>query len=104
MSAHTYRITLEYVGGRAEGPDAPAPLSFTADNHDNLFEIIKRVQGSGRFDPDTAAALALGMKLFGEVMLQHRKDPLFEPIAGPYREFIGQFKATMKAANGPSDT
>jgi hypothetical protein len=36
------------------------------------------------------------MKLFSEVMLQHRKDPLFEPIAGAYREFIGQFKARMK--------
>jgi hypothetical protein len=96
MSAHTYRITLEYTGGRAEGPQAAAPLSFTASNHDNLFEIIAKVQSSGMFDPDTAASLALGMKLFSEVMLQHRKDPLFEPIAGAYREFIGQFKTRMK--------
>jgi hypothetical protein len=96
MSAHNYRITLEYMGGKAEGPEAPAPLSFNAANHDNLFEIIANVQRSGMFDLDTAAALALGMKLFSEVMLQHRKDPLFEPIAGAYREFIGQFKARMK--------
>lgn len=96
MSAHTYRITLEYTGGKAEGPDAPAPLSFTAANHDNLFEIVERVRRSGRFDQDTAAALAVGMKLFSEVLLQHRDDPLFGPIAGAYREFIGQFKTAMK--------
>lgn len=99
MSAHTYRITLEYLGGRAEGEHAPAPLSFTASNHDNLFDIITRVQNSGAYDPDTAAALALGMKLFSEVMLQHRKDPMFEPIAEAYRAFIGQFKERMKAAD-----
>ena len=96
MSAHTYRITLEYTGGKATGQQAPAPLSFTASNHDNLFEIIANVQRSGMFDQDTAASLALGMKLFSEVMLQHRKDPLFDPIAGAYREFIGQFKTRMK--------
>jgi hypothetical protein len=80
MSAHTYRITLEYTGGKAAGPQAPAPLSFNASNHDNLFEIIANVQRSGMFDQDTAASLA----------------PLFDPIAGAYREFIGQFKARMK--------
>jgi hypothetical protein len=98
MSAHDYRITLEYIGGKIAGPEAPAPLSFTTSNHDNLFEIIGKVRASGKFDPDTAASLALGMKLFSEVMLAHRKDPLFEPIAGAYREFIGQFKAHMKEA------
>jgi hypothetical protein len=62
------------------------------------------VQRSGAFDAYTAAALALGMKLFGEVMLQHCKDPLFEPIVEPYREFIGAFKAGTKVANTPSDS
>ncbi|WP_081933918.1 DUF3861 family protein [Massilia sp. 9096] len=77
-------------GMRAEWPHRP-------------FAGIADVQRSGVFDADTAAALALGMKLFGEVMLQHRKDPLFEPIVEPYRGFIGAFKARMKAANTPSD-
>lgn len=98
MSAHNYRITLEYTGGKKEGPDAPAPLSFNAGNHDDIFEIIARVQASNRFDPDTAAALALGMKLFSEVMLAHRDDPLFASIAPAYRDYISQFKASMREA------
>jgi len=97
MSTHDYRITLEYAGGKA-GDEAPAPLTFSASDHDNLFEIIAKVRSSGMFDADSAAALALGMKLFSGVMLAHRKDPLFEPIAGAYRDFIGEFKARMQAS------
>jgi hypothetical protein len=100
MSAHNYRITLEYSGGRKEGEGAPAPLSFQAANHDDLFEIIARVRAAGVFEHDEAAALALGMKLFSEVMLAHRNDPLFAGIAPAYREFIGQFKTRMRDAGG----
>ena len=102
MSAHTYRITLDYASGKAEGAAAPAPLSFTASDHDNLFDIVARVRGSGLFGDDEAAALALGMKLFSGVMLAHRDDPLFQPIATAYRDFIVQFKARMKDANAAS--
>lgn len=102
MSAHTYRITLEYAGGKAEGNGAPRPLRFTAADHDNLFDIVARVRGSGLFGEDEAAALALGMKLFSGVMLEHRDDPLFQPMAAAYRDFIVQFKDRMKAANASS--
>lgn len=102
MSAHTYRITLEYAGGKADGDHPPLPLHFTAADHDNLFDIVARVRGSGLFGADEAAALALGMKLFSGVMLAHRDDPLFQPLAAAYREFIVQFKARMKEANASS--
>jgi hypothetical protein len=98
MSAHNYRITLEYTGGKKAGAEAPAPLSFNAGNHDDIFEIIARVRASQRFDDDTAAALALGMKLFSEVMLAHRDDPLFETIGPAYRDYIAQFKTSMREA------
>ena len=98
MSAHNYRITLEYTGGKKEGADAPAPLSFEVGNHDDLFAIIANVRRSGMYDDDTAAALALGMKLFSEAMLTNRKDPLFAPMWAAYGEFIGQFKERMRGA------
>jgi hypothetical protein len=103
MSAHNFRITLEYTGGKKEA-DPPAPLSFEVGNHDDIFEIIARVRGAGRFEHDEAAALALGMKLFSEVMLAHRDDPLFAPIAAAYREYIMAFKAQMRAANEAGNT
>lgn len=97
MSAHNFRITLEYIGGKKEA-HPPAPLSFEAGNHDDIFEIIARVRGAGRFEHDEAAALALGMKLFSEVMLKHRDDPLFAPIGAAYRDYMTQFKEQMRAA------
>jgi hypothetical protein len=99
MSAHQYRITLEYLGGKHAGPDLYLPISFETDNHDDLFKIIQSVQNAQLFDNDTAAALALGMKLFSAVMLEHRKDPLFEPIAVAYRDYIGNFKKRIQEAN-----
>jgi len=101
MSAHNFRITLEYAGGK-KAAEPPEPLSFEAGNHDDIFDIIARVRGSGLFDQDEAAALALGMKLFSEVMLAHRDDPLFAPIAGAYRDYMVNFKARMREANAPN--
>jgi hypothetical protein len=98
MSAHQYRVTLEYLGGKHAGPELHKPLSFEAGNHDDLFEIIHNVQRARLFDEDTSAALALGMKLFSEVVLEHRKDPLFQQIFEDYRQYIVQFKARIKEA------
>lgn len=44
------------------------------------------------------------MKLFSEVMLAHRDDPLFAPIAAAYREYISAFKAQMRVANEAGNT
>ncbi|GGI17862.1 DUF3861 domain-containing protein [Oxalicibacterium faecigallinarum] len=96
MSAHNYRITLEYLGGKHAAPETYAPLQFEAGNHDDLFSILRRVQSSGLADADEAAALALGMKLFGEVMLKHRKDPLFAALQSNFVEFINAFKQRIR--------
>ena len=97
MSAHNYRVTLEYLGGKHAESDLHQAVRFEVGNHDDLFNIIQRVQTAQLTDADTAAALALGMKLFGEVMLKHRKDPLFEKLQPAYREFIDAFKERIAA-------
>jgi len=96
MSAHNYRVTLEYLGGKHAGSELHAPLQFEAGNHDDLFDIVARVQASGLTDADEAAALALGLKLFGEVLLKHRKDPLFSELQPVFGEFIGAFKQRIR--------
>lgn len=104
MSAHQYRITLEYLGGKHAGPELHPPLQFEVGNHDDLFDIIHAVQAADLYDRDTAAALALGMKLFSEVMLKHRKDPMFAPVETAYREYIGVFKQRVKEAKRQHET
>lgn len=95
MAQYRYKVTLERVPG-ADGSvrgNSADRLSFEADNHDDLFDIIRRQRAKGVWDDDTAAQLAVGLKLFGEVALHHRKDPLFEPLMPHLREFIGRLKA-----------
>ena len=72
MSAHQYRITVEYLGGKHAGPDLHQPVVFETGNHDDIFKIMEAVEGARLFDRDTSAALVLGMKLFSEVMLTHK--------------------------------
>lgn len=98
MSAHQYRITLEYLGGKQAGPELRQPVVFEAGNHDDIFTILESVQAARMFDRDTSAALVLGMKLFSEVMLKHKKDPLFTLMLAAYLDYIGPFKALLKKA------
>lgn len=73
------------------------PLTFTAANHDDILAIARRSQAKGRFEANEAAQLAIGFKLFSEVVLRHRKEPEFEAI----REAIRQFVPVLKGMNGP---
>src|SRR5438067_1175661 len=100
MSAHQYRITVEYLGGKHAGPELHQPVVFEAGNHDDIIKIIENVQAADLYDVNTSAALVLGMKLFSEVMLEHRKDPLFEPMRSAYREYISAFKQRLEQAKG----
>jgi hypothetical protein len=99
MSAHNYRVTIEYLGGKHAGAELHAPLRFEAGNHDDLFEIIARAKAANITDEDESAALALGLKLFGEVLLKHRKDPLFADLQPAFREFIAAFKQRVRDAH-----
>jgi hypothetical protein len=98
MSAHQYRITVEYLGGKHAGPDLHQPRVFEVGNHDDIFKIMEAAEASRLFERDTSAALILGMKLFSEVMLTHKNDPLFAPMLAAYRDYIGPFKQRLKDA------
>jgi hypothetical protein len=102
MREHRYRITLEHLATTSEGQTLHAPLQFETGNHDDLFGIVEKVGGKGHFDADTGAALALGLKLFTEVMLKNRKHPLFEDINQPMRDFIGKLKTLAPVQDWPA--
>ncbi|AIY42827.1 hypothetical protein LT85_3669 [Collimonas arenae] len=98
MREHRYRITLEHLATPKQGEPTHAAINFEAGNHDDLFAIIDKVRSKGQFDADTAASLPLGLKLFTEVMLKNRSNPLFAEINQPMRDFIGKLKAQPMAA------
>lgn len=93
---HRYRITLEHLSGPKEETPLNEPLSFETGNHDDLFVILDRALNKGILDAENARSLALGLKLFTEVMLKNRDEPIFEDIRPAMRAFIKQWKALGK--------
>lgn len=90
---HHFRITVEGLGP-APGPSDPSHprVQFDVANHDDVLAIIDRLRQRSDFDADTAAALGLGLKLFGEVMLHHRQHPLFAELTPHFGEFMRRLK------------
>lgn len=92
MKQHRYRITVEHLADAKGTPSEAEALRFETGNHDELLAIVARMRSRGDFDPDTAAALAIGLKLFGEVMLTHKEHPLFAELAPHFGAFMKRLK------------
>lgn len=100
MKQHRYRITVEHLEDAQGQPSThPAPLTFEVGNHDDILNIAERMRGRGDLDPETATALAVGLKLFGEVMLENRKHPLFESLVPHFGQFMKQLKRPASGAS-----
>lgn len=92
--SNKYYLTLslkEYANGETE----PAKeLGIQLDNHDEIFSIIERIQSKNLFDnPDEATQFALGLKLFSEIKLKHRKNPLFDELNEVFSVFMKKLKS-----------
>lgn len=91
MKKHRYRITVERLE-QDESTGASAPLQFEVGNHDEILAIIERIRSQGRFDPASAAAFGLGLKLFGETLLDNRESPPFDALMPHFGQFMKALK------------
>ena len=91
-----YAITVKPTD-KSGTPNTVKPLTFRVSNHDDLLAIVRRVEINEPVPPAEAAEFVIGLKLFLEVMIRHRKDALFEPL-WPY---MGEFMKRLKAI-GPT--
>ena len=55
MKSHKYHISVTRVEDKEGHPTDGPSITFSAFNHDELIEIVRRVQGAGRFPADEAA-------------------------------------------------
>ena len=100
MNSYSYRVTVQpLTGAKGEPVEAPA-LSFDVKNHDDLVGIAERSKGRAGLSEDDSVALAISLKMFSEVMLLNRKNPLFAEIQEPFRGFIQAFKAAGRTPDG----
>jgi hypothetical protein len=99
MNPYRYKITVEALTGAKGELVTGRALSFEAANHDDILGIVERMQARLPFDGSTVASLGVGLKLFSEVTLVHRSDPMFAMIQPALGEFVrGLKQRTAEAA------
>ena len=92
MKGYLYTIQVDKIEDPQGNLLMEPPLSFSVRNHDDLFNIVARMKGRKTFSEDEATALAIGVKLFGEVMLNHRDNALVTPIREGFAAFMQGLK------------
>jgi hypothetical protein len=94
MKQHRYHISVKEIADTpGQTPGKAQPIEFAAASHDDLHEIVARTRELGIFDDESATAFAIGLKLFGNVMLTHRDHPLFAEFAPRFGEFMRTLKS-----------
>lgn len=91
--SNKYYLTLS-LKEYANGETAPAKeLGIEFENHDEIFSIIEKMNAKNLFESESEATqFALGLKLFGEIKLKHRKNPLFDEINEVFPVFMKKLK------------
>lgn len=94
MSKHKFRISVESVADNRGNPVNGPALVFTAENHDDIIALAQR---TGAAD-DKSRAFLVGLKLFGEAMLEDRDNPLYAEILPAFGAFMKKLKAARQNA------
>ena len=87
---YRYRIVVERLSPE---PSTSKPLQFEIENHDDIIAIADRMNGRFDLDEDSAKSMAIGMKLFSEIILKNRTREPFLTIRPAIAEFIKAVKA-----------
>lgn len=87
-----YKILLKEVELKG-GFRGEKKVEFELENHDNLFDIIDKIQEKNIFgDKGQSLEFALGIKLFSEVMLKNKDNSLFEELKPAFVSFMKKLK------------
>ena len=85
---YRYRVTVESLSPAAESE----PLRFEVENHDDIFAVVRKMSAREDLDAESVKAFAVGLKLFGEVVLRNRSNPMFGRIMPALGEFMHDLK------------
>lgn len=93
--ANRYKLTLELLELLKPDDKKYETIALEFGNHDNIFNIIERMKKRNRFKTEQdSVEFAIGLKLFSEVMLKNKDNPLFE-------DFRPAFGGLMKKIKSP---
>ena len=76
-----------------DGSQSGKNLTIEVENHDDFFQIIEMAKLKNIFpDEKQATEFALGLKLFTEVILRNKENPLFEDLKPAIDAFMQKLK------------
>lgn len=88
-----YQLTLEEIEKKDQSI-AEQSISLTIENHDDLFKILAFAESANFFENSKDnTEFFIGLKLFSEVMLRNKNNPIFE-------NFLPAFMELMKTIKG----
>jgi hypothetical protein len=93
LSKYAYRLSLAPLDP-ATGETTAEAVHVDIESHDNILETVIRLRARPELDTDEAAALGLGLKSLGWVLLRQKKSPLYAGFLGQ----LGAFIKTLKTA------
>lgn len=94
---YAYRVIVQRLAAEPLG-GAARELTFDATNHDEIIQLVERVKSRGILPDNEAAAFTLGLKLFGEILLRHRQEPLFAELYPHFGAFMKRLKSDASQA------
>ncbi len=94
---NVYKVSFQEIALK-DGATPEKSVEFEFENHDNVFSIIEKLQqnkllGSGVQE----LQFALGLKLFGDVLMKHKNNPLFEEMKPAFIQFMTKLKGNVKS-------
>lgn len=97
MKQHEYEITVKHIADANGNPSIyTEALQFKAYNHDDLFKVLDHLTKANLLDEEKTKAFAIGLKLFGETLLENKEKPLFKDFLPQFIKFMKTIKQTAK--------
>ncbi|WP_419662901.1 hypothetical protein Dvar_33800 [Desulfosarcina variabilis str. Montpellier] len=87
-----YRFTIEHLEDSKGGAVESNPFIFETRLHENIFRIVEMMKGKMELDEDDTTSFAVGLKLFGEVMLKNQDNELFTQFKPHFTNFMKELK------------
>lgn len=95
---HSYRVVVQRLSDMPLEGEAPE-LTFHVTNHDEIIQLVERVKSRSILPNEEAAAFTIGLKLFGEVMLRHRRETPFAELFPYFSVFMTRLKGDASTAS-----
>ncbi|MDZ7879955.1 MAG: DUF3861 domain-containing protein [Saprospiraceae bacterium] len=92
--SNIYKLKLELLELLKPDENVYEPIEIEFGNHDNIFMIIERMKKRNRFKTEQdSVEFAIGLKMFSEVMLKNKDNPLFEDFRPAFGDLMKKIKS-----------